>query len=1563
MALQLNINELRKQLFARQHLVKLLRWRGSSLSLGVILALVTGLFLSNLLRLPTRTPLLIVSSSYQAPWDVNPWQDSNVELMKKLGDHAYRVKSIEATGNSITNHWIEFEDAISQLDRAAQSDKPLLIYLNLHGVVDPDDKPCLIYRDSTPLETESWIGFESLLQSIDSVLQKPRAIVFLCDSSRQNAPWQATNEFSSSLHRLFERYPKTGKITSLVGISTTRSTPFENVSYEKGDHFTRLLAQGLSGQCDRKSCGGNADRHIDLSELHRYIESSFMDSSGVGFKREPNTRLLSSESLSTPLAWAGLTNPYSKLRNNSADKTFNNETVASIWSDLQNVDSQRVWRNHPAYWSLLKQTAIDLEAMHQSQHPNPVRIAELQRTFERLKTKCLEPLVEQQDSSDIHLKEEITSGLEIWSGLGGNPSLGKVKQLLDKWTENTKSADYLPTPFLYALLQQTDSSIWSRPDLLKSFARGMIALESARLDSLRLPSLVTIETREQQIDAVRREIENQFLAGAIDHQILDRLKAFELNCEQFQHQTSTLAISIDHYYKALAEALPLVRAGLIIDQYESTKTEPNQLPLRSTLAEWIHTLAKNANYLISDRGTNETELFVNVEASYLSLTNEISTRWLKTIEDGQSPSDERLLAISQLLNSGFIPNVNGTPESTHAIRQGSYRVLMNQLASKHVTDSTPNTFHEKSKPFQYDDLDHDSQSLLAPLYSTVFPGLISNENNDFQSPLVWRHVQHVHKSVGMRFDDSAMKHAIAARLLTSQFGLTECAKWVHSHELRLEERRAALAIDRHSQDFWHTPDRDGTSHFVIAADVIKRKMQRLTPQPSDLSVSVLEKVQTFDNAAKHFRIQTRYSPAVKIHLTPELSWTITNEFDKNEFSKNAIPRGTGAVRLIRNQSTNSEVIAIQTAVSKADVPSVSGTFSLANLIEEGKRNDFVIQFDYRGHRRESEKVIHASPSLVSVTNANPVGPATLRLEESETPKSKRTLILDCSASMFDPYDAETNPNQNTSSIDRSKLVAAKRAVAEILERWSNQPNHVGVVFFGHRVAAGSETQGTLIQDRYFAAHPFSPTLQPYEDVETVLPVGRFTDAEKSKVLGHLDTLLPWGQTPLYLSLYTAIQQAASTLGDASHDVIVISDGRNYQFNPHPSANITIDAVIELAKQSKTRIHLIGFGIPKTEFAEAAQQYQRLSTETGGSTSFQIADSIALVERINSLTQPQPVLIQLPNDDRVLASTGTDITLPSVSQINTPITIEYKGIISTFPVSPTSGLKLFVSRDDKINSAQYVASGLPSIHNLITPDQTISSVQLGVHSMKKVAGGYTWDLSLLNVDGGVAPRPKYHLAEIEPKAKTANSDIIEESPRYFSFHSSWLPYTPHPVLQLQATNWPLNCDQAVLSFWCTDEAPTTLDQWVWNPNEIPISDQSKSTTQTLSVSEDSLLFREVPKFGIRCYARLVDKELLLFIYHDNTKYKVCDVLPLATLGTIPEKTERDYRPRDHMSIHRFSWGAQQSPVLKSQKIALKLVLLDLQSMKASSLHLSSPVTKEASSPMLARPTSTSPVLRR
>lgn len=81
-------------------------------------------------------------------------------------------------------------------------------------------------------------------------------------------------------------------------------------------------------------------------------------------------------------------------------------------------------------------------------------------------------------------------------------------------------------------------------------------------------------------------------------------------------------------------------------------------------------------------------------------------------------------------------------------------------------------------------------------------------------------------------------------------------------------------------------------------------------------------------------------------------------------------------------------------------------------------------------------------------------------------------------------------------------------------------------------------------------------------------------------MNRLDLLLPWGQTPLYLAIQQAIEQTPNLGHGVSHDVIVVSDGRNYQFNPTPDKNVSIDSAIQQAKRLGVRILIIGFGIPE-----------------------------------------------------------------------------------------------------------------------------------------------------------------------------------------------------------------------------------------------------------------------------------------------------------------------------------------------------------------------------------------------
>ncbi len=113
--------------------------------------------------------------------------------------------------------------------------------------------------------------------------------------------------------------------------------------------------------------------------------------------------------------------------------------------------------------------------------------------------------------------------------------------------------------------------------------------------------------------------------------------------------------------------------------------------------------------------------------------------------------------------------------------------------------------------------------------------------------------------------------------------------------------------------------------------------------------------------------------------------------------------------------------------------------------------------------------------------------------------------------MNEPQAMEsTFPITNNAS-PGTKLDAAKLALEKILGQWRNHDDLISVMLYGHRVAVGTPQQGTLFQTRYYAKFPFSQSLQAFEDVETILPLGRFTDAEMSMVMNRLEQVIPWAK--------------------------------------------------------------------------------------------------------------------------------------------------------------------------------------------------------------------------------------------------------------------------------------------------------------------------------------------------------------------------------------------------------------------------------------------------------------------
>src|SRR5690606_25266612 len=150
---------------------------------------------------------------------------------------------------------------------------------------------------------------------------------------------------------------------------------------------------------------------------------------------------------------------------------------------------------------------------------------------------------------------------------------------------------------------------------------------------------------------------------------------------------------------------------------------------------------------------------------------------------------------------------------------------------------------------------------------------------------------------------------------------------------------------------------------------------------------------------------------------------------------------------------------------------------------------------------------------------------------------------DCSSSMQEPMQLE-EPSSSGRRFD-----AARLALVNLLDQLAQQENaRVGVIFYGHRVGWNPrQLDQVLRQVRY--KNPIPSEQRPYDDVETALPLGRFDGSVAGPLFELMETLAPWGETPLYLAMIEAARQF--TAGDAaySQSIVVITDGVNNQFNP------------------------------------------------------------------------------------------------------------------------------------------------------------------------------------------------------------------------------------------------------------------------------------------------------------------------------------------------------------------------------------------------------------------------------
>ena len=161
------------------------------------------------------------------------------------------------------------------------------------------------------------------------------------------------------------------------------------------------------------------------------------------------------------------------------------------------------------------------------------------------------------------------------------------------------------------------------------------------------------------------------------------------------------------------------------------------------------------------------------------------------------------------------------------------------------------------------------------------------------------------------------------------------------------------------------------------------------------------------------------------------------------------------------------------------------------------------------------------------------------------------------------------------------MEVAKRALNMLLADLADRGTlRVGVRLFGHRVGWSTAEANKLLRQTAYADE-IPADLRPFADVENVLPLGRFDSIAAGKVLDKLQTVRAWGESPIYLAIQQAIADFG-TLDNSARSIVVITDGKNYQFNPPRESQPQLADVLSAAQRAKIAIHMVGFDMPDDE---------------------------------------------------------------------------------------------------------------------------------------------------------------------------------------------------------------------------------------------------------------------------------------------------------------------------------------------------------------------------------------------
>ncbi len=863
------------------------------------------------------------------------------------------------------------------------------------------------------------------------------------------------------------------------------------------------------------------------------------------------------------------------------------------------------------------------------------RPTQLSRTLPPVVISLRQALQQEANSSENLDLQIAESARKTWDAIHREPSIDVCRQWIEKSNVEINDPIQSAPPFLVELTSQEDLAIWRNTPKLSEYAGLAERLERIRIARSKVDFPHLFNAQEVEIDRLRRVVEDQILADVASQELDSTLLAFSEAIDQWEENVTTTVTAYESMLVAFTE-LPWLAQS--IDSIQAADATPNTANLVGRFEFVVESLISNVGLLRSMSNSSMSLSLIDVGNDLRMIESELGNYWRSLLTDPARQSPRYRYVLEQLLVSGILPNSNEPTNKSVQLRLETHKKLL-QAASVSSTTAETEDQVQRTKSCQRTSLRLLVETLqrLAPASNTA------GKPSDASS--LWSRVERVYNLDADTWMNSSYGNAFilatVSRIVTPRTMDDDGQQIVNTWTASQYQSRLIESSRRTLDDFWKFPLFGLEPYFSKVSEQLITLADKSKGGLNSTSLSEIKKLreQRIFASRDAVTITSRTAPFGDLLQDSSVLCEI-----KPNSSALGLPVGSGVLRVKKKQGDFVEIAPRMTIPVHDDISPQSHriTFSMPrksakNTAQNSSASSNLIgsschvSLTFRGHVFDYQGAGSAGPTPVVIAEKLTTGPSSIYIQGHGQHLRAKTLILDCSASMVGPQNVESAP-QNTplDELRQSKLSAARLAIREILQRWKASPDHVGVIFFGHRITEGTPEQGSLFQDRYFRVHPFSQSLRAFEDVETILPLGRFGDVEYAKVLERMDLLLPWGQTPLYLSIQQALIESRGLDPNASHDIIVISDGKNYQFNPSPEKNVAIESIIAQAKEQRARIHVIGFGVPEAEFATANAQFQRLAQETGGSSTMEIGNAVDLIRHVEAIAQPDQYLVRSPS---------------------------------------------------------------------------------------------------------------------------------------------------------------------------------------------------------------------------------------------------------------------------------------------------------------------------------------------